>query len=115
MSTQNGEGTASELILYRTEDARTRIEVRLEGGTVWLTQAQMADLYQVTVKTVSEHLQNILAEGELESERTIRKLWIVQIEGQREVWTTGARTWTGSWHSMIARYWMAPVRSVMPP
>jgi hypothetical protein len=75
----------SELIVFRSEDAKTRIQVRLEGGTVWLTQAQLAELYQVTVKTVSEHLQNIVAEQELEPERTIRKLRIVQTEGQREV------------------------------
>ncbi|MEL1263425.1 virulence RhuM family protein [Pseudoxanthomonas putridarboris] len=85
MSTQDAENPASDLILYRTEDAQTRIQVRLEGGSVWLTQAQMAELYQVTVKTVSEHLQNVLAEGELEAERTIRKLRIVQIEGERQV------------------------------
>lgn len=85
MSMQDNEGTASELVLYRTEDARTRIQVRLEGGSVWLTQAQMAELYHVTVRTISEHLQNIVAEAELEPERTIRKLRIVQIEGGREV------------------------------
>lgn len=85
MSTQGAENPVSDLILYRTEDAQTRIQVRLEGGSVWLTQAQMAELYQVTVKTVSEHLQNVLAEGELEAERTVRKLRIVQIEGERQV------------------------------
>lgn len=79
------ERPASELILYRTEDAQTRIQVRLEGESVWLTHAQMADLFQVTVKTISEHLQNIIAEGELEPERTIRKLRIVQSEGDRQV------------------------------
>ena len=85
MSAEENEASVSELILFRSEDAKTRIQVRLEGGTVWLTQAQLAELYQVTVKTVSEHLQNIIAEGELEPERTVRKLRIVQTEGQREV------------------------------
>lgn len=76
---------ASELILYRTEDARTRIEVRLEGGTVWLTQVQMAELYQVSTKTVSEHLQNIFAEDECEPERTIRNFRTVRQEAHRQV------------------------------
>ncbi|URL58394.1 virulence RhuM family protein [Luteibacter flocculans] len=79
------EENRSELILFRSDDALTRIQVRLEGGTVWLTQAQLAELFQVTVKTISEHLQNIYDEGEVEPERTIRKLRIVQIEGERQV------------------------------
>jgi hypothetical protein len=57
----------------------------MQGDSVWLTQAQLADLYQVKVKTISEHLQNIYAENELDPERTVRKLRIVQIEGAREV------------------------------
>lgn len=75
----------SALLLYRGQDARTRVEVRLEGGSVWLPQRQIADLYQVSVKTVSEHLQGIYDEGELEPEPTIRKFRIVQTEGAREV------------------------------
>lgn len=85
MTTKQDPPPASELILYRTEDARTRIEVRLEGGTVWLTQAQMAELYQVSTKTVSEHLQNIFAEGECEPERTIRNFRTVRQEAHRQV------------------------------
>ncbi|MBB3813282.1 hypothetical protein FHY13_001588 [Xanthomonas arboricola] len=85
MNTDDKDAPASELILYRSEDAQTHIQVRMEGDSVWLTQAQLADLYQVTVKTISEHLQNIFAENELDPERTVRKLRIVQIEGAREV------------------------------
>ena len=77
--------TGSEPLLYRTSDARTRVEVRLQGDSVWLTQAQMAALYQVSAKTISEHLGNVLDEGECEPERTIRKFRIVRIEGGREV------------------------------
>lgn len=76
---------ASELILYRTEDARTRIEVRLGDGSVWLTQKTMAELYQVSVPTINEHLANAFAEGEIEPERTLRNFRIVQTEGGREV------------------------------
>jgi hypothetical protein len=85
MNTQDETPPTSELVLYRTEDSETRIQVRLSGQSVWLTQAQMAELYQVTVKTISEHLQNIVTEAEIEPERTIRKFRIVQIEGAREV------------------------------
>jgi hypothetical protein len=85
MSAKDQDVPASELILYRTEDAQTRIQVRLEGESVWLTQARIAELFQVTVETISEHLQNIFAEGEIEPERTVRKFRTVQAEGAREV------------------------------
>lgn len=85
MRNDDKDAPTSALILYRSEDAQTRIQVRLEGESVWLTQAQMAELYQVSVKTISEHLQNIYAEGEVETERTLRKLRIVQAEGERQV------------------------------
>ncbi|MCW0389918.1 virulence RhuM family protein [Xanthomonas sacchari] len=85
MRSDDKDAPISELILYRSEDAQTRIQVRLEGESVWLTQAQIAELYQVSVKTISEHLRNIYAEGEVEAERTVRKLRIVQAEGERQV------------------------------
>ena len=85
MTASDHEQRGSELILFRTEDAQTRIQVRLEGDSVWLTQAQMAELFQVTVKTISEHLQNIFHEAEVEPERTVRKLRIVRQEGVRQV------------------------------
>src|SRR5690606_22292105 len=80
----SGQLSPSELILYRTEDGRTRIECRFEEETLWLTQAQMAELFEVTVPTVNEHLANIFAERELD-EATIRKFRIVRTEGSREV------------------------------
>ncbi len=75
----------SELILYQTDDNRTRIEVRLENETVWLTQKLMAELFQKDVRTVNEHIQNIFEERELMPEATIRKFRIVQPEGVRQV------------------------------
>jgi len=77
--------SGGELILYQTEDGRTRIQCRFEQETVWLTQALMAELFQVTVPTVNEHLKGIYAERELASEATIRKFRIVRQEGCREV------------------------------
>lgn len=75
----------SELILYQTEDGKTRLEVRLQDETVWLTQKMMSDLFQVAVPTINEHVKNIYDEGELASGVTIRKFLIVQKEGAREV------------------------------
>jgi len=71
----------SELILYQTEDNRTRIEVRLENETVWLTQKLMAELFQKDVRTVNEHIQNIFEEGELAPDSVIRKLRITTASG----------------------------------
>lgn len=85
MSQDTPEGPRSELILFRAEDAQTRIQVRLEGDSVWLTQRQISDLFDVSVPTVNEHLSNAYEEGEIEPERTIRKFRIVQIEGERQV------------------------------
>lgn len=74
-----------ELVLYTTEDGRSRIQLRLFEGSVWLTQRLLADLYQVSVKTVNEHLVNVYGDGELSPEATIRKFQIVQTEGDRRV------------------------------
>ena len=75
----------SSLILYQTEDGRTRIQCRFEDETVWLSQALMAELFQVSVPTLNEHLKSIYAEGELAAGATIRKFRIVRREGGREV------------------------------
>jgi hypothetical protein len=75
----------SEIILYQTDDNRTRIEVRLENETVWLTQKQLAELFQKDVRTINEHIQNIFDEGESQRGATIRKFRIVQLEGARSV------------------------------
>jgi hypothetical protein len=71
----------SEFILYQTEDGLARVEIRLHDGTVWLTQKQLADLYQVSVPSVSEHIRNIFSEGELAPEATVRKFRTVRTEG----------------------------------
>ena len=72
----------SELILYQTEDHRTRIEVRLENETVRLTQKLMAELFQKDVRTVNEHIQNIFDEGELSPDSVIRKFRITTADGK---------------------------------
>jgi hypothetical protein len=75
----------SEILIYQTEDGRTRIDVRLEDETVWLSQKLMAELFQKDVRTINEHIKNIYSEGELEPKATIRKFRIVQTEGARQV------------------------------
>ena len=74
-----------EILLYQTEDGRTRVECRFENETLWLSQALIAELFEKDVRTINEHLQNIYEEGELEPEATIRKFRIVRREGNREV------------------------------
>ncbi|MCB1082596.1 MAG: hypothetical protein KDK63_05580 [Chlamydiia bacterium] len=73
------------LILYQTEDGKTQIEVQLLDETVWLSQAQMAELFSKDKRTISEHIQNIFKEGELSVDSTVRNFRIVQKEGVREV------------------------------
>ena len=72
-----------QLVIFEGEPGQ--VEVRLEGETVWLSQAQMAELFDKDVRTVNEHIQNVYQEGELEQEATIRKFRIVRQEGQRQV------------------------------
>ena len=75
----------SSLILYQTEDGQNCIEVRLINETVWLTQAQMSELFDKDKRTISEHIQNIFKEGELQIDSTVRKFRKVQKEGNRKV------------------------------
>lgn len=75
----------SELILYQTEDGKTRVACRLEDETIWLTQSLLGELFDKDVRTINEHLANIYSEGELTREATIRNFRIVRTEGKREV------------------------------
>ncbi len=73
------------IALYNTEDGQVHLDVRLQDENLWLSQRQLADLFERSVKTINEHLQNIYEEGELTPETTIRKFRIVQPEGTRDV------------------------------
>ena len=75
----------SEIILYQTEDGVTRVEVRLQDETVWLTLVQMAELFQRDRSGILKHVQNIFEEGELSSTGTVANFALVQLEGGREV------------------------------
>ncbi len=80
-----GPSPSSEIILYQTEDGRSRIEVRLENETVWLTINQMAELFRVDKSGISRHLKNVYDAGELRREATAAKYATVQEEGGRSV------------------------------
>jgi hypothetical protein len=75
----------SDLILYTTEDGRSQIKLRAKDQTVWLTQCEMAQLFDVSTDNVGLHLKNIFMDGELTREATTEESSVVQIEGSREV------------------------------
>ena len=75
----------SAIILYQTDDGRTRIQCRFENETIWMTQIQIADLFQTTVPNINLHLKAIYAESELVAEATIKSYLIVRSEGARQV------------------------------
>ncbi len=74
-----------ELLIYQTEDGKTKIDVFFEDDTIWLNQKQISQLYQKGVNTINEHIKHIFEDDELGEEATIRKFRIVQKEGNREV------------------------------
>jgi hypothetical protein len=72
----------TEIILYNTEDGKTRVEVKMENETVWLTQGQMAELFQSSVPNVSMHLRNIFSEGELEEGSVVKEFLTTAADGK---------------------------------
>jgi len=70
----------SGLILYTSEDGKSRIQLRADGQMVWLTQAEMAELFDVTTENIRQHLKNIISDKGLEPERTTEESSVVQIE-----------------------------------
>ena len=74
-----------EVLLYRTEDGRTALDVRLASETVWLTQAQIAELFAVKVPAISKHIKNIYDDRELSRKATVSKMETVRTEGKRQV------------------------------
>lgn len=75
----------SEIMLYQSEDGQTKVEVRMEGETVWLTVNQLAELFQTTKQNISLHIKNIYKEGELQEPATVKEHLTVQQEGTRTV------------------------------
>jgi len=80
MSNQN-----NQIIIYNTTDGKTKVEVTVKDKTVWLSQKQMAELFDKDLRTINEHIKNVFSEEELVKNSTIRKFRTVQKEGDREV------------------------------
>ena len=79
------EENKSQILIYQTENGETKLDVRFQDETVWLTQKLMAELFQTSVPNINLHLKNIFQEGELEEEATIKDFLIVQKEGSLKV------------------------------
>lgn len=75
----------SQIIIYKTEDGQTKIDVRFDGETVWLTQNALAELFQTTKQNIGQHIKNVIEEGEVAENSTVKKFFTVQKEGKREV------------------------------
>ena len=75
----------SSIVLYQTEDGRTRIQCLFEDRTIWLSQVQIAELFQTSVANINLHLRSIYGEGELTEEATVKPYLIVRTEGSRQV------------------------------
>ncbi len=72
-----------EIIIYQTDDGSTHIDVKMEDETVWLTQAQLVQLYQTSKSNVSEHIKHIFEEGELEENAVVRKFRTTAADGKK--------------------------------
>lgn len=81
----DAEAPRGELVLFQTEDGRTRVECRFEDESVWLTQALMAELFETTPQNITQHLRELYAEGELDEEATCKSFLQVRVEGARQV------------------------------
>jgi hypothetical protein len=80
---QGKPGSKSEILIYQSEDGKSRIQVRLEDNTVWLTQALMAELFQTSIPNISMHIRNIFQEGELDSEPVIKSYLTTAADGKK--------------------------------
>lgn len=78
----NSNVVENEILIYQTEDGHTKIDVKLEGETVWLTQAQLCELYQTSKSNISEHIKHIFEEGELEENAVVRKFRTTAADGK---------------------------------
>ena len=72
----------SEIIIYKTDDGLTKIDVRLDENTVWLTQTEMVELFQSSKSNISEHIKHIFEEGELQEESVVRKIRTTAADGK---------------------------------
>lgn len=76
------ENKTGEIVIYQTDDGQTKIDVRFEDETVWLTQVQLVDLYQSSKANVSEHIKHIFEEGELDEDSVVRNFRTTAADGK---------------------------------
>jgi len=76
---------AGEIVVYQSVDGKVRVQARLENETLWMTQAQLTELFQTSKQNISHHIRSIYAEGELDPKATVKNYLTVQLEGRREV------------------------------
>lgn len=76
---------AGEIVVYQSDDGKVRVQARLENETMWMTQPQLAELFQTTQQNISQHIRNVYTDGELSPEATHKKILWVRQEGRRQV------------------------------
>lgn len=81
----SGDSPNSEMVVYVGDDGKPQIQARLQDENMWLTQVQLAQVFQTTRQNIGQHIKNIYEEKELDPSATIKKFFIVQTEGDREV------------------------------
>ena len=81
----SGDNLNGEMVVYVGDDDKPQIQARLQGENMWLTQVQLTKVFQTTRQNIGQHIKNIYEEKELDPSATIKKFFIVQTEGDREV------------------------------
>jgi len=80
---KGNEEPLSEIIIYKADDGRIKLEVRLEHETLWLTQQMMTDLFQTTKQNIGQYLKNIFDEGELDQDSVVKKFFTTAADGKK--------------------------------
>ncbi len=81
----NGDNPNGEMVVYAGDDGKPQVQARLQDENIWLTQVQLAKVFQTTRQNIGQHIKNIYEEKELDPSATIKKFFIVQTKGDREV------------------------------
>ena len=81
----SGNNPNGEMVVYVGDDGKPQVQARLQDENMWLTQVQLAQVFQTTRQNIGQHIKNIYEEKELDPSATIKKFFIVQTEGDREV------------------------------
>ena len=81
----NGDNPNGEMVVYAGDDGKPQVQARLQDENIWLTQVQLAKVFQTTRQNIGQHIKNIYEEKELDPSATIKKFFIVQTKGDRDV------------------------------